>query len=633
MQQHTLIDASTLSNSSFDWPSDIVSQTWRRMSNFEFIEKATGCSVQLIDTIEALAFNSSKKASEDFLLMGELIPPSTATATNKSVMRVFLEIAHYSIDFGKCITDENRGLWVYGNIPGCYYKLETPSKNYEPLFVDDQERINFLLMVREFIVDHKISPTSSWPFSCNEDVLDVVHMASRDISDDFLIKHARFLYNNLDRTLKRSCRFMKSLLKLSEKSVVIPQVFDSSPASKSSDQSSHTLSRGNNIMTYEPVASSSSSNVECFDLGDVVTDSKEDEVKSEASGDSDDIIEIINDTSEGNLLPHLRPDCSLYPFRTSSHSETCKMCWCYICDAPVGTCVDWSGNHCHANPYDKAMVYHWKQMKAAFKKRITSVPYPSGDTSAASTSLQTISAKKSNSKAKVSTPSILNFFQMRMQPALSIQKQPVDENQSIPLSIPTPSALPQQLSTPAPIIVELLSSPSPPPTTKPSLILPLRESFGSKRSAQNLLEVVNTEVEGSASHSAVLKGNTEQYGDNHSDKKPYRGPNNSRVIEQVDMLTGEVLRRYASSSEAATVLNISSASAILNCIQGRSSSSYGFYWRYCEDFNVECKEIPEEDLLKRIACFKKQNKLKPINISSGSSSFSASPVATKVTMF
>lgn len=63
------------------------------------------------------------------------------------------------------------------------------------------------------------------------------------------------------------------------------------------------------------------------------------------------------------------------------------------------------------------------------------------------------------------------------------------------------------------------------------------------------------------------------------DRMGNSGSNDAKLIEQVDMKTGEVINTFASVSAAARSVERSTVS-IRMCCQGKRSTAYGFAWRY-----------------------------------------------------
>jgi hypothetical protein len=307
------------------------------------------------------------------------------------------------------------------------------------------------------------------------------------VTDEFFITHALFFYKNLDLTFKKSCKLMKSLLQLNKINMRRTQDVNIQRESLSYDSScnghqepeptSSAVAHADTDSDASMVATSILPGTDCHEK---VLDDKSQDINS------DDDIEIINDTTEGSQLPHLRPDCSVHPFRTTPHSSTCAYCWCYICDAPVSSCTTWTIEHCHANPYDKAMVYRWKLMKSAFKKRradMVAVDAPGDGASspceitpaapaAPFASAVHISTTKNSIKRsrKNSTPSILSYFNTSA-PKLahvSDENEPPKERQTDPQSQSSQQPQTTKLRISAPIVIEILSSPSPPPKSTPT---------------------------------------------------------------------------------------------------------------------------------------------------------------------
>uniref|UniRef100_A0A453L784 RRM domain-containing protein n=1 Tax=Aegilops tauschii subsp. strangulata TaxID=200361 RepID=A0A453L784_AEGTS len=67
-------------------------------------------------------------------------------------------------------------------------------------------------------------------------------------------------------------------------------------------------------------------------------------------------------------FPHPRHLCSELPFSTTPHPKHCKMCYCYVCDAPA-PCKQWgkgllNGGHCHATDKDTK----WVTLRQSFKR-------------------------------------------------------------------------------------------------------------------------------------------------------------------------------------------------------------------------------------------------------------------------
>lgn len=65
-------------------------------------------------------------------------------------------------------------------------------------------------------------------------------------------------------------------------------------------------------------------------------------------------------------------------------------------------------------------------------------------------------------------------------------------------------------------------------------------------------------------------------------------PRSTKAVEQLHILTGEVLRIYPSGKHAATFLNVSQ-SGISQCLTGVKTDCYGFRWRYYSGPPIDCK--------------------------------------------
>lgn len=61
-----------------------------------------------------------------------------------------------------------------------------------------------------------------------------------------------------------------------------------------------------------------------------------------------------------------------------------------------------------------------------------------------------------------------------------------------------------------------------------------------------------------------------------------------KAIEQLHILTGEVLRVYPSGKHAASFMNVSQ-SGISLCCSGTKPDAYGFKWRFYEGPAIDCK--------------------------------------------
>jgi hypothetical protein len=68
--------------------------------------------------------------------------------------------------------------------------------------------------------------------------------------------------------------------------------------------------------------------------------------KRTREGADDDELEVIGET--GTLLPHNRMNCKEHAFTNyATHSQTCDLCFCYVCDKSWKECTRWLV-HCHA---------------------------------------------------------------------------------------------------------------------------------------------------------------------------------------------------------------------------------------------------------------------------------------------
>uniref|UniRef100_A0A453L772 RRM domain-containing protein n=4 Tax=Aegilops tauschii subsp. strangulata TaxID=200361 RepID=A0A453L772_AEGTS len=93
--------------------------------------------------------------------------------------------------------------------------------------------------------------------------------------------------------------------------------------------------------------------------------------KGRGAGDgASDEVEIV--AVKGKIackdFPHPRHLCSELPFSTTPHPKHCKMCYCYVCDAPA-PCKQWgkgllNGGHCHATDKDTK----WVTLRQSFKR-------------------------------------------------------------------------------------------------------------------------------------------------------------------------------------------------------------------------------------------------------------------------
>lgn len=95
-------------------------------------------------------------------------------------------------------------------------------------------------------------------------------------------------------------------------------------------------------------------------------------VKTSKSND-EEIVEIGR--SNVQRLPHLRPHCIEVPFACDKASsfasfhknmKHCSLCYCYVCDTVVSSCLNWK-KHCSAVDRGDG-AEKWKKMKDKLKK-------------------------------------------------------------------------------------------------------------------------------------------------------------------------------------------------------------------------------------------------------------------------
>jgi hypothetical protein len=70
----------------------------------------------------------------------------------------------------------------------------------------------------------------------------------------------------------------------------------------------------------------------------------------------------------------------------------------------------------------------------------------------------------------------------------------------------------------------------------------------------------------------------------------YFGVIRPKPVEQIDIDTGEVLRRYVNQKEASNSMSIAYKS-ISKCCQNKEDSSHGFRWRYYEGPPIDCNKL------------------------------------------
>jgi len=77
------------------------------------------------------------------------------------------------------------------------------------------------------------------------------------------------------------------------------------------------------------------------------------------------------------------------------------------------------------------------------------------------------------------------------------------------------------------------------------------------------------------------------------------GGKSTKCVDQICLLTGKILRRYISGTDAAVAMQVSQ-SPISLCCRGIKPDAYGFNWRICDDpakSNEPYDETPIEELL------------------------------------
>jgi hypothetical protein len=76
--------------------------------------------------------------------------------------------------------------------------------------------------------------------------------------------------------------------------------------------------------------------------------------------EEDDDLEVLD--NDQAVLPHLREDCPQFLFSMEgSHSLHCDGCYCFVCDNPVTSCVDWPA-HCSACSSGPS-AFKWKKLR------------------------------------------------------------------------------------------------------------------------------------------------------------------------------------------------------------------------------------------------------------------------------
>jgi hypothetical protein len=87
--------------------------------------------------------------------------------------------------------------------------------------------------------------------------------------------------------------------------------------------------------------------------------------KRTREGADDDELEVIGET--GTLLPHNRMNCKEHNFTDyATHSQTCDLCFCYVCDKSWKECTKWIV-HCHATDQGPSAP-GWKIQREQMKR-------------------------------------------------------------------------------------------------------------------------------------------------------------------------------------------------------------------------------------------------------------------------
>ena len=81
--------------------------------------------------------------------------------------------------------------------------------------------------------------------------------------------------------------------------------------------------------------------------------------------DDDDDVQFVGRTGKNALcdFPHLRENCLEIKWNGGNKFQTCRNCYCYVCDVVSDLCAEWE-THCMATHTDK----RWVQMRAEQKK-------------------------------------------------------------------------------------------------------------------------------------------------------------------------------------------------------------------------------------------------------------------------
>ena len=100
-------------------------------------------------------------------------------------------------------------------------------------------------------------------------------------------------------------------------------------------------------------------------------------------------------------FPHARNNCVAFKW-ADAPAKHCPQCFCYVCDAPVAKCSEWS-EHCNAT-HDQP---HWQALRRrrAAEKLRNPAPAPVAASSSSASSSSASSSSASSSSAPVPAPS------------------------------------------------------------------------------------------------------------------------------------------------------------------------------------------------------------------------------------
>ena len=121
------------------------------------------------------------------------------------------------------------------------------------------------------------------------------------------------------------------------------------------------------------------------------------------------------------------------------------------------------------------------------------------------------------------------------------------------------------------------------------------EEVSSQRDRQVKIEPFPVERQNRRAESFTVKSFAESL-----KEKLAGGAKGTKCVEQLDIHTLKVLRRYISGTEAAMAMQVSQ-SGISLCCNGSKTEAYGFKWRICEDpfpQDADYDERPIEELLR-----------------------------------